>query len=51
MWTVVVTVTQGYSGTLTNRVQVTTLEGATGEAEVTVNAIGYQIYLPLVIKS
>jgi len=53
VWTqqVVVTVTRGYSGTLTNRVQVTTLEGATGEAQVTTNAFGYQIYLPLVLKS
>ena len=52
-WTqqVVVTVTRGYSGTLTNRVQVTTLEGATGEAQATTHAIGYQIYLPLVMKN
>ena len=53
VWTqqVVVTVTRGYSGTLTNRVQVMTAEGATGEAQVTTNAIGYPIYLPLVLKS
>jgi uncharacterized repeat protein (TIGR01451 family) len=49
--TMVVTVTRGYSGTLTNRVQVATQEGATGEAEVITNAFGYQIYLPLVMKS
>jgi uncharacterized repeat protein (TIGR01451 family) len=47
---VVVTVTRGYSGTLTNRVQVTTQEGATGETQVIVNAIGYQVYLPVVLK-
>jgi len=52
VWTqsVVVTVARGYSGTLMNRVQVTSQEGATGEAQVTVNAIGYQIYLPIVLK-
>ena len=52
-WTqsVVVTVTRGYSGMLTNRVEVTTAEGATGEAQVTVNAIGYRIYLPIVLRN
>jgi uncharacterized repeat protein (TIGR01451 family) len=49
--TIVVTVERGYSGTLINRVQVTTAEGATGEAQITVNAIGYRIYLPVVIKN
>lgn len=47
---IVVTMAPGYSGTLTNRVQVTTLEGATGEAQITTHAIGYGIYLPLVMK-
>jgi uncharacterized repeat protein (TIGR01451 family) len=52
MWTrtVVVTVTRGYSGTLTNRVQVTTLEGATGESQATVRVIGYQVFLPTVLR-
>ncbi len=45
-----VTVTRGYSGTLTNRVQVTTQEGAGGETQVIVNAIGYQACLPIVLK-
>jgi uncharacterized repeat protein (TIGR01451 family) len=48
--TVIVTVTRGYSGTLTNRVQVTTLEGADSETQVIVNAIGYQVYLPVMLK-
>jgi len=48
--TIAVTVTHGYSGTLTNRVQVTTLEGATGEAQITTHAIGYGIYLPIVLR-
>jgi hypothetical protein len=47
---VIVTVTQGYSGTLTNRVQVTTQEGATGEAQIITRAIEYQVYLPIVLK-
>jgi hypothetical protein len=53
VWTqpVVVTVTLGFSGPLTNRIEVATQEGATGESLVTVNAIGYQIYLPLVLKN
>ncbi len=46
----VVAVTQGYSGTLINRVQVATEEGARGETQVSVNVIGYQIYLPIVLK-
>jgi len=48
--TVVVTVTRGYSGTPTNRVQVTTPEGATGESQVTVRAMGYQVFLPIVLR-
>jgi len=48
--TVIVTVTRGYSGTLTNRVQVTTLEGATGESQIAVRAIGYQVFLPIVVR-
>jgi uncharacterized repeat protein (TIGR01451 family) len=51
MQPVIVTVTRGYSGTLTNHVQVTSQEGAAGEAQVTVNAIGYQIFLPLVLRN
>jgi uncharacterized repeat protein (TIGR01451 family) len=53
VWTrpVVVTVTLGYNGTLTNHVQVATQEGATGERLVIVNAIGYRTYLPLVLKN
>jgi uncharacterized repeat protein (TIGR01451 family) len=47
---VVVTVEQGYTGTLTNNVQVTTIEGATGSDSVTVQAHGYRIYLPLVLR-
>ena len=50
--TVVVTVTRGYSGTLINQVQVTSEEGATGEAQVTVSAIGgYRVYLPIVLRN
>lgn len=48
--TVVVTVTRGYRGTLTNRVQVTTPEGATGESQVAVRAVGYQVFLPIVVR-
>ncbi len=47
---IAVTVTRGYSGTLINRVQVTTQEGAKGETQVILNAIGYQVYLPIVLK-
>jgi len=52
VWTqpIVITVSRGYSGTLTNRVQVTTREGAWGETQVIVNAIGYQVYLPILLK-
>ncbi len=48
--TIVVTVEKGYSGTLTNLVQVTTVEGAAGVASAMVNAVSYKIYLPLVLK-
>jgi hypothetical protein len=44
-----VTVDEGYDGPLTNLVEVTTKEGATGEARVTVNAL--KIYLPLVMRA
>ncbi len=52
VWTqpVVVTVMRDYSGTLTNRAQVTTQESATGETQAIVQAIGYQVYLPVVLK-
>jgi uncharacterized repeat protein (TIGR01451 family) len=45
--TVVVTVAQDYDGPLTNRVTVTTEEGAVGEAYVTVNS---RVYLPLLLR-
>ena len=48
--TVVVNVELGYTGTLTNHVQVTTLEGITGETSSVVNVIGYKVYLPLVLR-
>jgi uncharacterized repeat protein (TIGR01451 family) len=48
---VVVTVDAGYSGVLTNTVQVTTEEGATGDAIETCTSIGdYYIHLPLVLR-
>jgi uncharacterized repeat protein (TIGR01451 family) len=47
--TLVVTVEEGASGELTNEVVVTTAEGVTGEADVTVSA-GVVIYLPLVMR-
>ncbi len=46
---VVVTVTPGYSGTLTNKVEVTTEEGAMSSASVTV-CVGSCVYLPIVLK-
>ncbi len=49
--TVVVTVETGYAGPLTNVVQVTTEEGATGTDSVTVSASRYRIYLPAVLKN
>ena len=48
--TVVVTVEMGYAGPLTNTVEITTREGATGMDSITVNAIRYEIYLPLVLR-
>jgi uncharacterized repeat protein (TIGR01451 family) len=52
VWTrpVVVTVTLGYSGILTNSVQVITREGVTGTNQAIVHVLGYQTYLPLVLK-
>ena len=53
VWTqaVVVTVTLGYRGILTNRVQVTTREGADRrESSHRQRDIGYRDYLPLVLK-
>jgi uncharacterized repeat protein (TIGR01451 family) len=47
--TFAVTVELGYTGTLTNLVEVATKEGPTGRAIVIVNA--YEIYLPLVMRS
>ena len=44
--TVVVTVEEGYAGSLVNRVEVVTSEGAAGEAHVLVNFYG--VYLPVV---
>jgi uncharacterized repeat protein (TIGR01451 family) len=51
LWTgtILVTVDESQVGPLTNLVEVTTEEGATGEATVTVSAYG--IYLPLVMRS
>ena len=50
MGTVVVTVETGYTGLLTNTVKVTSEEGAIGTASVTVRAILYRVYLPLVSR-
>jgi hypothetical protein len=47
--TVVVTVEVGYIGPLTNLVQVTTEEGATGVYTET-SASGYEICLPLIMR-
>jgi uncharacterized repeat protein (TIGR01451 family) len=49
MGTIVVTVEEGHDGPLTNLVEVTTEEGATGEAVAIVNA--YKVYLPLVMRN
>jgi uncharacterized repeat protein (TIGR01451 family) len=46
---VVVTVEAGYSGPLTNKVQVTTEEGAMGTASVIV-CVNHCLYLPLMLK-
>ncbi len=48
---VVVTVETGYTGSLTNKVQVTTEEGAMGTASVTVCTNYCIIYLPIVLKN
>jgi uncharacterized repeat protein (TIGR01451 family) len=49
--TVVVTVETGYSGALTNTVQVTTEEGAGGSDTATCTSVGgYYVYLPLVLR-
>ena len=48
--TFAVTAGVGYSGTLTNAVQVTTAEGATGACAVTSAVVGYAVYLPVVLK-
>jgi uncharacterized repeat protein (TIGR01451 family) len=52
VWTemVVVTVEMGYSGPLTNVVEVTTKEGATGAGSLTVSVVCYKNYLPLVLR-
>jgi uncharacterized repeat protein (TIGR01451 family) len=50
--TVIVTVDAGYTGLLTNVVQVTTEEGARGVYTETSSAIGsYYVYLPLVLRN
>jgi uncharacterized repeat protein (TIGR01451 family) len=48
--TVIVTVETGYSGSLTNVVEVTTAEGATGTGSITVNTVSCKVYLPLVLR-
>ena len=48
---VVATVEVGYSGTLTNVVWVTTDQGATGVYTKTSTAVGYRIYLPVILKN
>jgi len=52
VWTEQFTVTAkiGYSGTLTNVVQVTTDQGATGIYTKTATVVGYSIYLPVILK-
>lgn len=47
---VIVTVETGYTGSLTNKVQVTTEEGPVGTASVTVCADHCTIYLPLALR-
>ena len=48
--TLVVTVTEGYTGLLTNQVQVTTAEGASGTARITTCANLCSAALPLVLR-
>jgi hypothetical protein len=45
---VVVTVTFGYEGPLTNVVQVTAEEGAKGYSEISSTVVKYSVYLPVV---
>jgi hypothetical protein len=45
-----VTVNAGYVGSLTNQVLVTTAEGPSGAAEVTVSTVGVDLYLPVILK-
>ena len=47
---VIVTVVVNYEGPLTNEIQVTTHQGATGLANVTVWVDVYRVYLPLVLR-
>jgi uncharacterized repeat protein (TIGR01451 family) len=49
MGTIIVTVKEDYVGPLTNLVEVTTTEGAAGEASVT-SVASRRIYLPLVMR-
>lgn len=51
MWAqqIAVTVDMGYTGPLTNMVQVTTEEGAASLDSIVVNVSGYSVYLPLVL--
>jgi uncharacterized repeat protein (TIGR01451 family) len=51
METIVVTVEEGCGGPLVNRVEVTTEEGATGNATSTVAVRPMCVYLPLVLKN
>jgi len=46
--TIVVTVAESFAGSLINRVEVTTAEGATGSASATIG--GRKVYLPLVLR-
>ncbi len=48
--TIAVTVNAGYIGSFTNQVLVTTAEGPSGSAEVTVSTVGAEIYLPVILK-
>lgn len=49
--TLVVTVTEGYTGPVTNHLRVTTLEGPQGEARVTTCANACLAFLPLVLRN
>lgn len=52
VWTqqIVVTVQTGYTGSLINRLEVTTQEGPTGRASITVCANHCIVYLPTILK-